>query len=516
MKFMTNYRLLLLVFLSAMLMRCTNDPNELEAPQVDQELLLIPRDQIDDQIMESLKATNEFNWRDASDQVLWSALMHSDSTLTIGYQPEGESDVNSRMATIDIKGKNWVQARENVVEEALYIINKGNDQPLESEDIDLRAHNVLPYVEIHITDPAVITRLRSLPNVRYVEPLGYEVDFARYAAEGREESSKGCSNDPDYGIPSGDYTVVAPNAKVSWNYSYMNIPQAWSHSTGSGIAVGLIDTGISPNQTKLNGEFNSGYSSGRYVHKYGFYVSSWWPWDDPDGPNDQCGHGTAMAGTIAAPRSTSGSSVGVAYNANLVAVRGTGDVVINGGSEKTGVSDALVFLGNRSDVKIISMSIGDVFSNSKVADAIRYAYGKGKLIFAAAGTSTSFTNWYGVIFPASMNETVAVTGVKEGSGYQRCDICHSGDKVDFTVVMERSGSGKHALTLAMSGSDPSTVGGSSVATATAAGIAALVWSKNPGWSRDQVLNKMKQSADLYPSRSSEYGWGTLDALAAVN
>lgn len=497
-------------------MRCTDDPNELESPQMDQEVQLISKDKIDDHIIESLKATNEFNWKDASDQMLWSALMHSDSLLTIGYQPESEGDIASKMATIDIKGKNWVQARENVVEEALYIINKDNDHPLNAEDIDLHAHEVLPFVEMRVSDPAVIARLRSLPNVRYVEPLGYEVDFSRVAENNREASDAGCSNDPDNGITSSDYTTVAPNAKVSWNFNHMNIPQAWNYSTGSGIGVGLIDTGISPNQAKLNGEFNSGYSSGRYVQKYGFYVSSWWPWADPDGPNDQCGHGTSMAGTIAAPRSNSGSSVGVAYNSNLIAVRGTGDVVVNGGSEKTGVADALVFLGNRSDVKIISMSIGDVFSNSKVADAIRYAYGKGKLLFSAAGTSTSFTNWFGVIFPASMNETVAVTGIKEGNGYTRCDVCHSGDKVDFTIVMEKSGTNRHGLTLAMSGNQPSTVGGSSVATATAAGIAALVWSKNPTWTRDQVLNKMKQSADLYPSRSSEFGWGTLDALAAVN
>src|SRR5690606_3520026 len=264
-----------------------------------------------------------------------------------------------------------------------------------------------------------------------------------------------------------------------------------------------------------NGGFNSGLSSGRVIEKYGFYVSSFWWWSSPDGPNDDCGHGTAMAGVIAAPRGTGGSCVGVAYNANLVAVRGTGDVLIEGSKEQSGVADALVFLGNRSDVKIISMSIGNIISSSKVADGIRFAYGKGKLIFSAAGTSTSFTNWAGVIFPASMNETVAVTGVKSGSGYSRCNTCHSGDKVDFTAVMEIAGTDRHPLSLSMSGNTPSTVGGSSVATATVAGIAALVWSKNPTWTRAQVLNKLKTASDLYPSRSSSYGWGNIDALAAV-
>jgi serine protease len=43
----------------------------------------------------------------------------------------------------------------------------------------------------------------------------------------------------------------------------------------------------------------------------------------------------------------------------------------------------------------------------------------------------------------------------------------------------------------------------------------LVWSKNPGWSRDQVLNKLKQSAEFYPNRNSSFGYGNLNALSAV-
>lgn len=479
---------------------------------------LIPKAEIDELIISSLRKTDEFNWNDASDQVVWSALMYSDSTLTIGYKPEGEGEIAARMATIDVRSKKWSDARDEILKEVNIIINQAGKAKSKYGDLDVNMHQVLPYFEIKVADIEVISKLRSLQNVRYIEPLGYEVDFANDKLSSkiqRQNSDSGCTNDADNAIPQSDYSVIAPDAKVPWNYDYMNIQQAWSYSTGAGITVGLIDTGISPHQSKLNGEFNSGSSTGRFIQKYGTFVSSIWPWASADGPNDACGHGTAMAGTIASPRSNTGSSVGVAYNCNLVVYRGTGDVIVNGGKEKTGVSDALVALGNRSDVKVISMSIGDVFTNSKVADAIRFAYGKGKLIFCAAGTSTDFTNWFGVIFPASMNETVAVTGIKNGSVYERCDACHSGGKVDFTIVMEKSTSPRHPLTLAMSGSQPSTVGGSSVATATAAGIAALIWSKNPTWSRSQVLEKMKQSAGIYPARHSEYGWGTPDAFEAV-
>ncbi len=494
------------VLLALLLLACHDESSV--APELEQQDP-IAKLEMDDFIINSLQSTDEFKWNDVSDEFVWSALIHGDSTLTIGYQPANEPNINGRISEIDVQQEAWLTVSESIVEDTEAILEKSNS----ATELNVKRHETLPFIEIKVNSLEVVKYVRSLPTVRYAEPLGYEVDFP-VVEGGRIESDAGCSNDADFGIPSSDFTNISPGAKASWHLYANNVVNAWSSSTGQGIGIGLIDTGLSPNQDNLNGNFNSGFSSGRYVNKAGFYRSSWW-WSKPDGPNDKCGHGTAMAGVMAAPRSNDGSSVGVAYNANLIAVRGTGDVVINNGREKTGVSDALVYLGNRSDVKIISMSIGDVFYNSKVADAIRYAHGKGKLIFAAAGTSTSFTNWFGVIFPASMNETVAVTGIKE-SGYQRCNICHSGSKVDFTVVMERSGTNNHPLSLAMSGNQPSTVGGSSVATATAAGIAALVWAKNPGMSRDQVLNKMKQTADLYPNRSSNYGWGTLDAAAAVN
>ncbi|HMQ64560.1 MAG TPA: S8 family serine peptidase, partial [Flavilitoribacter sp.] len=228
-------------------------------------------------------------------------------------------------------------------------------------------------------------------------------------------------------------------------------------------------------------------------------------------------HGTQMAGLLAAPRGNGGATVGVAYNANLLAIRATGDVVVNGSSEKKGVKNALIIAGGRSDVKVISMSLGDIFWSDTVADGIYYAYNHGKMIFAAAGTSTSFTNWWGVIFPAYMPETVAVTGIKDGSAMERCNVCHSGSEVDFVAVMQRaSNNSRTALTLSMSGNQPSTVGGSSAATAITAGIAALVWSTNPGQTRNQVLTRLKNASQFYPSRDSQFGWGLIDAQQAVN
>ncbi|MCB0399319.1 MAG: S8 family serine peptidase, partial [Winogradskyella sp.] len=297
-----------------------------------------------------------------------------------------------------------------------------------------------------------------------------------------------------------------------------NIPQAWNYSTGSGVTIGLIDTGVSASQYLLNSSgFNDGASTGRFVQKYGTFIdSAWWWSSNYDGPHDKCGHGTAMGSTMAAPRNDDGMPVGVAYNANLVAYRATEDVLLNDYHERKGVSMALTQLGNRSDVKIISMSIGYVWSIGNIKDAVKYAYSKGKLIFAAGGTSTSFTNGFGVIFPATMSETVAVTGVDDGSNYERCDTCHSGNKIDFTIIMEGdNNTSKAPPVLGFNTGQRRYTGGSSVATATTAGIAALIWSRYPSWSRTQVLNRLKQSSDFYPTKSSNFGYGNINALQAV-
>lgn len=477
---------------------------------------VLPTSEIDQVILKSLQETGDFIWANQSDELVYSALMSSDSVLTIGYQPASISQPNSRIGLEDIAAPVWQDAANKIIKTVQETVMR-NPNPAARTDTDRASvHADLPYLEMKVADINVLRKLRGMGEVRYLEPRGYEFDYSLLNGPetARVLSASGCANEPG-SIPASDFVTISPNAKSSWNYLQMGISQAWSQSTGAGITVGVIDTGLSSDQVMFGSQFNSGESSNRSVQAFGTYQTGYWWWKRADGPNDQCGHGTAMSGVVASPRNTVGNSVGVAYNASLISVRGTSDVIVNSGNEKDGVADALVLLGRRSDVKIISMSIGDLFYNSKVADAIRYANNRGKLIFAAAGTSTTFTNWVGVIFPATMDETVAVTGVKEGNGYQRCDTCHSGSKVEFTVVMERAGSQTKPLTTALYSNDPSTVGGSSVATATASGIAALIWSANPSWSKDQVLNKMRETSALFPNRNSEYGFGNLNAAAAI-
>ncbi|MCK8523939.1 S8 family serine peptidase [Aquimarina sp. D1M17] len=486
---------LLLVF------SCTKeDPNEINDSVIEsvesQKLLSV--EELNAYIADELKTNGDLDWFKAPATVLWSAAVHGGNVISIGYGEPGQSFSLQRSPQL-------IGARNNIIE----IIS--NTEQQKSSDVVKNMDETLNFVDVTVEDFNTILALQKSKDIRYIDTF-----YTGYLQEDEvQQKDFGCAQSGE-NINGSDYRVISPNSWLPWNFDIHKVPQAWNYSTGAGITVGLIDTGLSANQSLLGSNFNDGASTGRFVQRFGTYIDSpWWWSNNIDGPNDRCGHGTSMASALASPRNDNGMPVGVAYNSNLVSYRGTSDVVLEDYHERKGVSNALKALGNRSDVKIISMSIGYPWSIGNVKDAVRYAYNRGKMIIAAGGTSTSFTNWYGVIFPASMNETVAVTGIKD-NGYNRCSNCHDGSKIDFTIVMQRAGdSGRNVPVIGFNNGSRNYVGGSSVATATTAGIAALVWARNPNLTRAQVLDKLRRAGEFYPNRNGKFGYGNIDALKAV-
>ena len=490
----------LLVFASCTKDETNENPIVIDASQ--KEPLNIA--QITSKIDEAFATQNSFNWKEASNHLLWSAIYQGQKIATIGF---GNS-VNDFDRS---KSSNNAKIQQELLDIILKYEGKSLDKVLISSD------EYLNLIDVIIEKQETVVALRRSNYIRYIEPADYRYIESKGTVErsASSSSSSGCGYESET-LSTSDYTTITPNARMPWNFPLHNINAAWNVSTGSGVTIGVIDTGVSPNQSLLGTSFNNGLSSGRSVQKYGTYVDSIWPWSSTtDGPNDQCGHGTSMASVATAPRNNAGLPVGVAYNANLITYRAAANVVLEGYHEHNGVKNAFTALGNNASVKIISMSMGHIISIGKIEDGVRYAYGKGKLIFCAGGTSTSFTSFAGVIFPAWMAEAVAVTGVKEGTSNQKCDVCHNGSKIDFTVQMQRTSSGNTVPVTSYYNAQDDYVGGSSVATATTAGIAALVWSKNPTWTRAQVLTKMKQSATYYPTRDANYGHGNINAFLAV-
>lgn len=495
-------RLLFTCLLIVILASCTKDNLPTSEDKTPIQKTPLTGEQVNKVIDKFISETGSFDWKQVDDYTLWSAALLCEGKVTVGYgsTPFAEKrnselvDLKNRLVTLTIDGEKTI------------------DPNVKSQNIVLKDDAILNNFNVKITNYETIKSLRKMSSVRYVEPAGYNY----FAYKSMIKSDSGCSTSPD-AVNSADYRTIAPNCLVSWVFDKHNIPSAWQYSTGAGITVGLIDTGVSNYQELLGSSFNDGYSSGRSISKYGVYIDSIWPWVTTyDGYHDKCGHGTSMAGTISSPRNDNNMPVGVAYNCNFVSYRGTWDVVLDGYQEQDGVTRALTGLANNSNVRVISMSIGWIFSVGSISDGIKYAYSKGKLIFCAGGTSTEFTNFVGVIFPASMAEAVAVTGVTDASTLTECAVCHKGSKIDFVVIMQRaSSSSRTSVVCGYNSNTIDYVGGSSVSTATTAGIAALVWSRYPSWTRDQVLTRLKQSAKLYPNRDANFGYGPIDALKAV-
>lgn len=509
--------ILFLVLLSTLLIACQKVDNAIaysSAPTAQKK----SDDTLQQIIRQSILATGSFEWSQLTPSLLWEAINKSKGYVSIGYQLPSTPFREATIDAIQLDQSDWASVLHTLLE-MLLKSERALNPALQLNELVLWEEKVLPVCNVILKNPRSLSLLLQSTMVRYVEPMEYDGNlFQAYA-----ERQSGCgANLPDRAlVPGIHYGVIAPQAKASWNYPDHGILDAWHYVSGKGIKVFLIDTGVSYAQENLGASFNQGFSMARTLERIvtlprqrflGIINTG-----PPETPEDGCGHGTAMAGVIAAPRGIDGNCVGVAYNSNLITCRAATDVFIDEAREVKGVSDAFTTAAQKADVRIISMSLGRITVSSQIRDAIQYAHAKGKLIFCAAGTSFSFTaGWAGVIFPASLPEVQAVTGVQQLSNFTACENCHSGPEVDFVVVMERAGDHKAPLTVSDRGDEPSTIGGSSVATASMAAMAALVWSRYPYYSRDQILMQLERYSSFYPLRHARWGWGKFQPALAVD
>ncbi len=460
-------------------------------------------------ITKMLETQRVYDWEDSDVHTIWSALINSDSIAGIGINPYNQHQYQKEYKSYEILQRERERVKQDLITDILEKTKAKYGERISRKDLlKYGESDGRPYLFIKIWDYDMVKELMASSAVRYFEPTGFSLENENARA------GEGCS---DYSqvLNAADYTNISPGATQSWHHLEHNVDTAWTKcNAGKDIWIAVLDSGVSGDNPKFNGEFTEGESANREIEKHAFYPPS-----NPDGWEDQCGHGSAMAGLACAPRGFAATPAGVAYKANLASYRVTNDVRINTSDEKNAVSNALYSLGDSTKINIVSMSIGDVFSSGVVKDGVVYAHDKGKLIFAAGGTSTTFTNWYGVIFPANLPQTVAVTGAVEGTTFDKCDICHAGNEIDFTIYMERAASGNKAVTITNDDENAfwrGYVGGSSAATATMAGIAALVWGNNPALDNNQILNRLIQTSSEYPNRDPDFGWGVIDACEAVD
>ncbi len=453
--------------------------------------------EVEQKITRWLNEGHSWKWSDLSQDELFAAIELSQGEFAVGLKLRGETD---SLPFQDLHKRNeWENLRESMLKSLEDTLTVEMGRGVRREDFVLEVDLHLPIVSFHSKSPALVAWLMSSEHIRYIEPLN---DFLDNTVNRTESGCTAAYNS----VQASDYTTTGTTAKISWHWYHHNVPQAWGIRQGMGIGVGVIDAGVSSNQYLLFQQFNSGYSNVNRAHETTNTLGS--------SPYTSCNHGNAMAGLIAAPWASFSNTIGGAHKASLYTVRASNDVLLNTSAERLAVKNAYVYLANKSAVKIISMSMGTPFYSSVLLDAVSYASAMGKLLFAAAGTSTFVTSAFGVIYPAAFTECQAVTGINDQN--QTCQVCHDGPQVDFTIVMERSWDvNRKAVGINQNNEWPQYIGGSSAATASAAAIAAIVWSVKPTLSRFQLLWILRYTAQYPVLPDSHHGYGKMNALSAV-
>jgi subtilisin family serine protease len=340
-----------------------------------------------------------------------------------------------------------------------------------------------------------LARLRRHPNVEYVEPG----TFANLTG-GKDlrwgDLEMGCGVAPYNGPGS---TIVAPGDLLPWNYRSMQIDSAWAYSSGRGVTIGIVDTGIDEAVPELNSQFSSGMSVGRILQKDATKPGSSHtnPWDD------NCGHGTRMASVIAGPRNGVGT-LGVAWGANLYAVRVDDDVVL---SEVEATRLGIRRAAERA--RIVTMAFGTLAYYTSIQQELEYwFFNSDRLIFAAAGTYPCWDPWKPITFPGTLS-TVQTVAAFDESGSLACNTAR-GYQVDFAARTNQPAQGLGVLGPILAG-----MAGSSGATAVMAGLSALYLSIHPTASRDAVLSSLIASASPAGGRSPLWGFGVPNAMCLV-
>ncbi|MFE2059861.1 S8 family serine peptidase [Streptomyces sp. NPDC059446] len=255
-----------------------------------------------------------------------------------------------------------------------------------------------------------------------------------------------------------------------WYLGAMQAEEMWKTSTGEGVKVAVIDSGVNSSTASLKGQVLKGLDATEA---------------EGDETDDYNGHGTTMAELIAGT-GQGGGLRGLAPGAKIVPMRISDTQFQNENSVNAYDSADAIRAAADSDVKIISMSFGSEFKMEREIEAVKYAQSKGKLFFAAVGNEAKKGNEE--IYPAAYPEVVGVASAD--SKGKVAEYSQNGSTVDIAAPGNDIPYWCDETFQDYCDGD----GGTSAATAIASASAALVWSAHPDWTANQVLNVLFDTA----------------------
>ena len=366
--------------------------------------------------------------------------------------------------------------------------------------------------ETHVADVAVppgadaqklLNQLRADPRVETADRVHFMAEPGTEAQEigVAQPDSVLAAEDPDR----GRWKPNDPRYSEQWNFQMVKAEEAWEVTKGKGAVVAVIDTGVAYADTR-RGKRGRDFTKTAFVPGYDFVNRN-------DTPNDDQGHGTHVAGTIAETTNNGEGVAGLAFEATIMPLK---VLNANGGGRTTDIAEAIRWAADHG-ANVINMSLGGPLPDKLMASACEYAHDKGVTIVCAAGNSGR----EGVGYPAAYKDCIAVSAVgPKGDlsfysswGRQVALAAPGGDK---QVGGDAGGILQNTVMPGDNGQvndDYFAFQGTSMASPHVAAVAALVVSQ--GVTRPDDVKAVLVKSATGKGSADKYGAGILNAAAAV-
>ena len=273
-----------------------------------------------------------------------------------------------------------------------------------------------------------------------------------------------------------------------WALDKLGTDVAWEFSVGQAITVAVIDSGIDLDHPDLKNRIVPGYN----------FI------DDNSDTTDQCGHGTHVAGIIAAEANNAIGVAGVANQAVIMPIKVIGENCLGSYSR---LMKGILYAVDQG-VRVISITSGGGYDHSGLHDAIIYARSQGVLVAVAAGNHGNALPFY----PGSFEEAFTVAGTDVND--QQYGMSNYGEQIDISAPAT------NILSTYWNADESSTYAymtGTSMATPHVAAVAALILAMDPKMSLKDLESALTSSATDLGSKGwdEKFGVGRLTAWRAV-